>query len=122
MDYGKELIMDLHHCDVSQFTRKALKAYFMDLCELIDMERCKLTWWDDRYTLPWNKQTAPHTTGTSAVQFIITSNITAHTLDLMKRIYINVFSCKEFDDKLVQLFTQERFSGSIVQALVVRRI
>ena len=45
--YGKELIIDLHKCDPTTFTRKSIRMYFKDLCVLIDMDRCKLCWWDD---------------------------------------------------------------------------
>ena len=34
--YGVELILDLHHCDVSKFTRKSIEQYFERLCDLID--------------------------------------------------------------------------------------
>jgi len=94
--YGKELILDLHNCDPKMFKRKAIKKYLIELCKLIKMNRCKLYWWDD-YGLPKNeRQTEPHLKGTSAVQFILTSNIVIHTLDLMGNVYINVFSCKDF--------------------------
>ena len=74
--YGKELILDLHKCDASTFTRKNLKKYFVQLCKLIDMKRSKLTWWDDYNVPEEERQTEPHLKGTSAVQFIMTSNIT----------------------------------------------
>lgn len=45
--YGKELILDLHECDHRTFTRHSITLYFEGICDLIDMERCTLTWWDD---------------------------------------------------------------------------
>ena len=98
-NYGKELILDLHNCDVRMFNRKYLKQYFKALCNEIDMQRCKLCWWDDLHTPEAEKQTLPHTKGTSAVQFILTSNITIHTLELTKTVYVNIFSCKDFDSQ-----------------------
>jgi len=83
-NYGVELILDLHDCDPSTFTRKSIRKYFNELCVLIDMEKGKLTWWDDLYTPEGEKETEPHLVGTSAVQFIKTSNITIHTLDMRK--------------------------------------
>jgi len=76
MAYGKELIIDLHNCDSSTFTRKSIRDFFKELCELINMERCKLCWWDDHGVSPEEQQTEPHLKGTTAVQFILTSNIT----------------------------------------------
>ena len=121
-DYGKEVIIDLHNCNPETFTRKSIRNYFKELCELIDMERCDLHWWDDLYTPEEEKQTEPHLVGTSAIQFIKTSNITIHTLDIMKRVYLNIFSCKDFDDKIVFEFTKKWFEGKIVNKKVVRRI
>ena len=116
MAYGKELILDLYNCDVSKFNRRELRAYFEGLCKVIDMQQCKLTFWDDKWTWLWkliyfwNKtiQVAdePHTKGTSAVQFILTSNITIHTLEKLKECYINIFSCKDFDVNKTIEFTR----------------
>ena len=120
--YGKELIIDLHNCDSSTFNRKNLKKYFKELCELIEMNRAKLTWWDD-YKVPIEeRQTEPHLKGTSAVQFIMTSNITIHTLDLLDTVYINLFSCKDFDSENVKLFSAQWFKGNIVSSHVINRI
>ena len=88
-DYGKELILDLHNCNSYKFTRKCLTNYFIELCELIDMERENLHFWDyigqeDEY-----EKAPDHLKGTSAIQFISTSNITIHSLDVLKRAYIN---------------------------------
>jgi S-adenosylmethionine/arginine decarboxylase-like enzyme len=90
--YGSELIMDLHNCDVSTFNRASLRKYFAKLCKAIDMKRCELYFWDDVGVQAKDKQILPHTKGTSAVQFILTSNITIHTLDLLKAAYINLDS------------------------------
>ncbi len=119
--YGKELILDLYDCDVSKFNRKNLKNFFLSLCEEIDMTPCKLTWWDDKWTWLWKLiyfwdksiqyETRPHTKGTSAVQFIITSNITIHTLEILGECYINIFSCKEFDAEDALNFTLNWFNA-----------
>jgi len=120
--YGKELILDLYHCDSSTFTRKSIRNFFKMLCDRIDMERCDLHWWDDLHTPEEEKQTEPHLVGTSAIQFIKTSNITIHTLDILKQAYINIFSCKEFDEKDAELFTTKWFNGRVAQCVVIKRI
>lgn len=121
-DYGKELILDLHDCDVSKFNRKDLKRFFEELCEEIDMEACKLVWWDDVGVPKAERQTEPHLVGTSAIQFIKTSNITIHTLDIMKRVYLNVFSCKNFSGPKARTFCKKWFSGKVVNSQVIRRV
>lgn len=45
--YGFELILDLHGCNAASFTRNHLDLYFTRLCDLIDMEKCEVHFWDD---------------------------------------------------------------------------
>ncbi len=119
--YGQELILDLHGCDVTRFTRDAIERYCAELCGLIDMERCDLYFWDDVGVPEEEKQTRPRTKGPSAVQFILTSTIVIHTLDLMKAAYVNIFSCKEFDTDEAAEFTTKWFGSTDWTANVVIR-
>ena len=119
--YGLELILDLHDCDASQFTRSAIEGFFIELCELIDMERCNLYFWDDVGVPEEGRQTDPKTKGTSAVQFILTSTIVIHTLDLVKTAYVNIFSCKDFDADEAAAFTAKWFGSTEWTAEVVTR-
>ena len=119
--YGKELILDLHGCDSAKFNRQDLQDYFEGLCELIDMERCDLHFWDDVGLAKDERQVDPKTKGTSAVQFILTSTIVIHTLDLMDAAYVNVFSCKPFDADEAAAFTAKWFDSSDWKATVVAR-
>ena len=120
--YGKELILDLRKCDDSKFTRSSIEEYFKILCELIDMKRCDLYFWDDLNSEEEEKQTEVHTVGTSAVQFILTSNITIHTLDLLRKVFVNIFSCKDFDPEVAKEFTESWFDGEIVGEHFIDRI
>lgn len=120
--YGKELILDLHDCDPTTFNRDSITEYFDELCLLIDMEACDLHFWDDEGIPDCEKQTDPKTMGTSAIQFIITSNITIHTLDKLKAVYINLFSCKDFDAGMATGFSVAWFGGKIVQRKEIVRL
>lgn len=115
MAYGKELILDLHNCDPATFNRASLTTYFIKLCDLIDMERRELHFWEDEQLIE------PHTKGISAVQFIVTSNITIHTLELLKTVYVNIFSCKEFDANVAEEFTVSWFGGEIAKSTEIDR-
>ena len=120
--YGFELILDLHGCNVSKFNRTSLRKYFVKLCKAIDMERCELHFWDDVGVPPEERQTLPHTKGTSAVQFILTSTIVVHTLDLLKAAYINIFSCKPFDKQVAEELTKEWFGAKECKSHFIERI
>ena len=116
MNYGKELILDLHDCNIEKFTKKSLQKYFVQLCDLIDMERVKVRWWEDF------DQTEPHLKGISAIQFIKTSNVTIHALELLQAVYVNIFSCKDFDPMKAKAFTENWFGGKTVNFEVIDRI
>ena len=120
--YGHELILDLHGCDASTFNRDSLQDYFTTLCDAIDMEACDLHFWDDVGVAPEEQQTSPRTKGTSAVQFILTSTVVVHTLDLMEAVYINIFSCKEFDKDVAEKLTVEWFDAKSCRTHFIERI
>lgn len=122
--YGQSLHLDLHDCDATLFTRETVDKFFTELCNLIDMEKCERFWWDDVDVPDEERQTSPHTQGTSAVQFILTSSITVssptpiviHTLDQLRSAYVDIFSCKNFDAQIAEQFVAEFFRGRIVQS------
>ncbi len=121
-NYGAELILDMHDCNPNKFTRENIKEFFDALCERIDMEPEDLHFWDDLNTPGDEKETEPHLVGTSAIQFIRTSNITIHTLDLMQRVYLNIFSCKNFLPNTVKYCALEFFGGKIVSETFIERV
>ncbi len=120
--YGYELILDLHGCDASTFNRRSLDRYFAKLCKAIRMEKCERYFWDDVGVPKAERQTEPHKKGTSAVQFILTSNITIHTLDMMGAVYVNIFSCKPYDAGLAEKITKEWFRATECRARMFERI
>jgi len=113
--FGIELIMDMHKCDTSTFTKENLSKYFIELCELINMKRHgdPLFWHDDSDT--------PHLKGVSAIQFIETSNIVVHALDLLEAVFVNIFSCKEFDAKKAEDFTKNFFNAKEIETKTIER-
>lgn len=120
--YGFELILDLHGCDVSTFNRESLDYYFEKLCKAIGMEKCERYFWDDVGVSREEQQVSPHTKGTSAVQFILTSTIVIHTLDLLKAVYINIFSCKPFEREIAEKITIEWFGAEDSKSHFIERI
>jgi S-adenosylmethionine/arginine decarboxylase-like enzyme len=77
--------------------------------------------WDDVGVPMDEQQTDPQTKGTSAVCFILTSTIVIHTLDLLKTVYVNIFSCKEYDPDVAAEFTKNWFKGEIKNSTFIDR-
>ncbi len=126
MAYGKELILDLYNCDVSKFNRESIREWLKELCVLINMSRADLHlhYWDyvGYEEGAEEKMLAPkHLCGTSGVQFITTSNITIHTLDKAKEMYINIFSCRNFSSFDAARFTQDWFSAARMRDRTIDR-
>lgn len=120
-EYGFELIMDLHGCESQLFNRDYIDKFFTDLCDLIEMQKCEVYFWDDVGVPEEEKQTLPHTKGTSAVCFILTSSIVIHTLDLMDTVYVNIFSCKLFEPDVAAEFTKEWFKATSCNKTFIER-
>ncbi len=116
MNYGQELIMDLHGCNPTTYdTREKIEAFFVELCERIGVEAAQLNWWDYAGRPREYAKADPRWKGTSAVQFILTSSIVIHTLDELRCVYLNVFSCDTFDGDEVLEFALQTFGGHLVQ-------
>ncbi len=105
--YGQELILDLHEC-------KNLDIDTQDFCEeladLVNMQIEDFHRWESEP----GEEMDPLTYGQSAIQFILTSNITIHILPLLGNVYINLFTCKEFDKDIAVKFCEHYFEGIIV--------
>jgi len=95
-----------------------------ELVNEIGMERATLHFWD--YVLCEDSQEyeddPDHLKGTSAVQFIRTSNVTIHVLDKMRRVYLNIFSCKKFDEAVAKVVVKKFWGGRIMQSHMGPRI
>jgi len=115
-NYGLEEIIDLKGCDLSDLDRPKLSKFFVDLCDLIEMKRHgNPVFWE-------NTSDIPHLRGVSGFQFIETSNVVCHPLPLLNAVYINIFSCKEFDTEKALSFCKKYWEATSETHNVVTRI
>ena len=73
---------------------------------------------------PWIERTAigmPDKEGFSMYQLIVTSNISAHFIDEARHIYLDVFSCKEFDIEIVKAVVTAYFNPTKMKVNFVTR-
>jgi S-adenosylmethionine/arginine decarboxylase-like enzyme len=103
--WGYHLMSDMHDCHRERMRDKdTVIAFCKDLVKRIDM---------DPIGDPWVEQTAMHDpskAGFTLTQIIQTSSIVAHFIDEPGDIYLDVFSCKEFDINVVKQCVNEYFA------------
>ena len=110
-DYGQELILDIHDVARGRVHAKGIKKFAADLCDEIGMSKGpSFVWGTDSDKDEWKD---PKADGISCVQFLHSSSITIHAIDLLNRVFINIFSCKSFDAEKAKAFTMEHFGGKI---------
>lgn len=114
--FGYELTMDLRGCDLTILSsKKKLKEYTDKLCKLIKMKQYGKT------LLPYFGEKEEFTKGYSLVQLIETSSITGHFSEYWKTAYINIFSCKKYDQNLAKKFTKEFFKAKSIKTRLLTR-
>jgi S-adenosylmethionine/arginine decarboxylase-like enzyme len=119
--YGKEVILDCYWCDPGRFNRRDIRICMDQLVKRLKMKKGPLHFWDDVGVRKRDRQTKLETTGTSAIQFILTSNITLHCLDKLSRVYVNIFSCKDFDEGCARAFISDFFKAHSIRIHVIYR-
>jgi len=106
--WGLTTSLDLHECNPETVEDKdKIKKYILDLCDLIKMRR-----YGEPQIVYFGKD--ENIKGYTAVQLIETSSITAHfglNPDKTGYGYIDVFSCKSYDPKVVSKFTKDYFEA-----------
>ncbi len=114
--YGAELILDLIDCNPETVrSGEKIREYAKEICKAIDMKP-----FGEPFVERFGLNT-DITAGYSLVQLIETSSITGHFSELRNRAYINIFSCKRFDEQIAAEFTKKYFGAKeCKQKLLVR--
>lgn len=121
MAYGYSLLLDLTGCNADTFSRRNITEFLEELCDRIEMEREDLHFWDYEDNLEARLAAPYHLAGVSACQFICTSSIVIHTLDKMERVFIDLFSCKEFKPWDVCSLAEKWFAGVVQRQTFLER-
>ena len=119
---GKELILDLHNCNLKDFNKDRVEKFTQDLCDFIDMTSVEIHTWE--YTVQDPDKTPEefeHLKGCSTVLFLKTSNITIHTFDNLNRVSLNIYSCKNYDEKMAEEYCRNYFNAKVKQAVTILR-
>ncbi len=120
--YGYSSTIDVIDCIPTPFTRERIERFLVGLCDAIEMEREELHFWDYEDDLAGYNAAPAHLKGISAVQFIKTSSIVVHTLDDLKGVFIDLFSCKDYDPNVVRSVVEAHFGGTVRHMNTFQRI
>jgi len=102
--WGHHLILDASGCNENRRDGDAIKAFARDLIDAVGMTA---------YGAPIVKHFGhadPDTRGFTLVQLIETSNITAHFCDNTGEIYLDLFSCKDFNTETAVAVFRRHFA------------
>ena len=91
--YGKHMMLTCESCTDALLSLDTMKQFLVELADRIDMIR---------YGEPIAARFGDGIqVGISAVQLITTSALTVHTNDAARDLYLDVFSCKWFEEDTV---------------------
>ncbi len=113
--WGQHLILDLAGCNQNIRKEAAIRAFVEQLVTAIDMVA---------YGEPVIEHFAEHlpdAAGFSLVQLIETSAITGHFSDNNGDAYLDIFSCKPFDNETVIALAREHFEPGRVHMVSLAR-
>ena len=115
-NYGLELVIDMKGCNLDDLSKEKLTRFMVELCDRIKMVRHgEPIFWEDYSGIP-------HLHGISAIQLIETSNIVCHPLPMLKAVYLNIFSCKEFDPEDALKFCMEYWGATSENHTIITRV
>lgn len=113
-NWGKSIAIDLHECNLAVISDPLkIKQFIREIIEVIDMVAYGPVY-IDRFGVG-------ELEGWSAMQFIETSSITVHADEPDKRCFVDVFSCKDFDEKKAETFAKIFFAAKKSKSTVLIR-
>lgn len=112
--WGYHLILDCSACNNSIKDKTTIYQFVKQLVNDIDMVA---------HGEPIIEYLSPteENSGYSLMQMITTSNITAHFVDSNHSAYIDVFSCKEFDNTIVLDIVKQYFNPKKIKINFITR-
>lgn len=109
--WGYHLILDCSGCDIKAITDpECHKQFLKDLVEKIDMVA-----YGDPIIEHFAKHD-PEKAGYTIVQLIETSSITGHFVDATGEAYLDIFSCKEYDDAIVRELVDVFYAPTLIKS------
>lgn len=111
--YGKHLIINATRCNDNQESIDFIRNWIINMCDEIDMQR-----FGDCHVHRFGHGDE---VGISAFQLIFTSNISMHTNDKYRDMYVDVFSCKDYDCEVVLNLFEKSFKPEDINHKITYR-
>ena len=111
--YGKHLILSAKECNYALRDVEVIANFLEKLVVAIDMVP-----YGEPFVARFGKGAEE---GISAVQLIETSAVTVHTNDLACELYLDVFSCKGYNEETAVSLVKEFFEPSRVESQIILR-
>lgn len=104
--WGYHLILDCGSCDAAKMSDyDNVDKWIRQLVKDIDMQPI------GEPRIEYTAAEFPDKAGFTVVQVIVTSSIVAHFVDGLGQIYLDVFSCKQFDPVVVETSMIKHFGA-----------
>ena len=111
--YGKHLMLTAEGCNENILNVDKFKAFINEMVPKIDMVA-----YGDMVVARFGEGIE---VGISAVQLIVTSAITIHTNDMARVMYLDVFSCKWFDEDIIVEMIKKYFAPTEIEKNIILR-
>jgi S-adenosylmethionine/arginine decarboxylase-like enzyme len=112
--WGISSTIDLHGCKIELLKDpNVIKKFVKELCAVLKMKR--------RGPLRIDRFGHGKLEGWSIMQFIETSSIVIHFDENDERVFIDVFSCKNYNPKKISVFSKKFFEAKSVKTNVQNR-
>jgi S-adenosylmethionine/arginine decarboxylase-like enzyme len=112
--WGIETLVNLKACDLEKVkSGDVIKQFIIDLCDVIKMERYGDT--------VLERFGSGHLYGYSAMQLIRTSSIVIHLAEEDGRVFLDIWSCKEFKPGVAATFCATYFGAKDYDYMTILR-
>lgn len=122
--FGWELVLDADKCDLNSIqSLENISAFVDEVIEVTKMQ--KMGKLHSHYLEDTPEHREKGIIGWSVCQFIVTSSITIHFCEDPEKnygtLYLNFFSCKEYDKEDVKELVKKCFGGRLRNCTYLRR-
>lgn len=117
MPFGYQLMLDMYDCQGEAVSSLSLAYAFLDALA----DRLEMTKQAPPFLFRSDGETYPDKAGLSGWLPLIESGIQIHTLEPVRFVSLDVYSCRPFDQAVIEEFAKATFQPSNVELQFVRR-